>query len=198
MRSAQLAIKWGMIVWVGVLFAQKTLAALHTGFMLIALNAVYCAILGWMISKIKIHNRPKLRSFFITVAHLLWPLLFQRESEAPLVALLIGQAMLTAGLILAVIGLTDLGESFDLLPSKQHVKSDGLYRFIRHPIYAAYSLIGLGNVVANFSLRNTVVFIGLLALTVARIREEENTLGSIPTYQGYRSKVRYKLIPGVY
>lgn len=198
MRIVQHAIKWGMLVWVCVLFAQKTVAAVQTGFLILALNALYCAVLGWLISKIKVHNEPKARSFFITVAHLLWPLLFQVQSDPSLVALLIGQLTLTSGLILAVFALTDLGESFDLLPSKQEVKADGLYRFVRHPIYAAYCLIGLGNATANFSLLNTAIFIGLLALTVARIREEEETLGAIPAYQSYRSTVRYRLLPGVY
>jgi protein-S-isoprenylcysteine O-methyltransferase Ste14 len=108
------------------------------------------------------------------------------------------EAVQLVGVAFALVSLTTLGRSFGLVAANRGVKTGGLYRLVRHPAYTGYLITYLGYVAENPSLRN----IGLLCLGTAfqlvRIREEEQLLSRDSTYQRYRRRVRYRLIPLVY
>lgn len=102
------------------------------------------------------------------------------------------------GLLIALVSLGTLGRSFGIVAANRGVKTQGPYRFVRHPAYVGYFISYLGYVAENPS----VVNVGLLCLSTAfqlvRIREEEQLLSGDASYQGYRTTVRYRLIPRVY
>ncbi|WP_175819549.1 isoprenylcysteine carboxylmethyltransferase family protein [Burkholderia sp. BCC0419] len=91
-----------------------------------------------------------------------------------------------------------LGRSFGLLPANRGVVSTGAYRFMRHPIYAGYLLSEIGFLLANFSTRNALTIGVWMLLQIGRIRMEERVLSEDADYRAYKTKVRYRLIPGVF
>ncbi|NTZ85062.1 DUF1295 domain-containing protein [Burkholderia metallica] len=91
-----------------------------------------------------------------------------------------------------------LGRSFGLLPANRGVVSTGAYRFMRHPIYAGYLLSEIGFLLANFSTRNALTIGVWMLLQIGRIGMEERVLSEDADYRAYKTKVRYRLIPGVF
>jgi protein-S-isoprenylcysteine O-methyltransferase Ste14 len=92
-----------------------------------------------------------------------------------------------------------LGRSFGVVPANRGIKSDGLYRFVRHPIYASYLLHQL---VFFFLIHpswfNTLIFVLAYSLQIPRLLMEEELLSKDPEYAAYKQKVRYRLLPGVF
>jgi protein-S-isoprenylcysteine O-methyltransferase Ste14 len=102
------------------------------------------------------------------------------------------------GVIFALGGLGMLGRSFGLVAANRGVKTSGLYRLVRHPVYAGYVISDCGYVLENASLRNAVL-LGLVVIgQLVRISEEERLLVGDRTYRAYCGRVRYRLIPYLY
>ena len=80
-----------------------------------------------------------------------------------------------------------------------HVVQDGPYRFIRHPGYVGAILLGLASAVALGSLWSLIPA-GLMAMlvTVRTALEDATLQRELPGYTEYASKVRYRLLPGVW
>ncbi|MCY2987556.1 MAG: isoprenylcysteine carboxylmethyltransferase family protein, partial [Planctomycetota bacterium] len=80
-----------------------------------------------------------------------------------------------------------------------HVVHDGPYRFVRHPGYVGAVLLGLASAVALGSLWSLIPA-GLMAMAVTvRTALEDATLKrQLPGYAEYASRVRYRLLPGVW
>ena len=91
-----------------------------------------------------------------------------------------------------------LGRSFGWLPANRGVVDNGVYRFIRHPIYFGYALGHLGFLLANFNLQNAAVLATVYVAQIYRILQEEKFLIQDPTYRAYAAKVPYRLIYGVF
>jgi protein-S-isoprenylcysteine O-methyltransferase Ste14 len=108
------------------------------------------------------------------------------------------EAVQLGGVAFALVSLTALGRSFGLVAANRGVKTRGPYGLVRHPAYAGYLISYLGYVAENPSLANIgLLFIGT-AFQLIRIREEEQLLSRDSTYDTYRRRVRYRLIPLVY
>jgi protein-S-isoprenylcysteine O-methyltransferase Ste14 len=80
-----------------------------------------------------------------------------------------------------------------------HVITNGPYRYVRHPGYAAsvFLLVGGGLVLGSWiaALIGLLMFVGILRRTV----EEDRILREqLDGYTAYAQKVRYRLIPGVW
>ena len=121
------------------------------------------------------------------------PLLF-RPTLAP-ADLLAGHIIQGAALMLVIAALLSLNRSFGLLPAHRGVKSDGLYRWIRHPLYTAYALAWIGYVVNNFDLYNVVILLAAIGLEILRIVNEETLLLRYQAYAVYAQRTRWRLIP---
>jgi len=128
-----------------------------------------------------------------TLAGTFMPLLL-RPTGAP-DDLLAGQAIQVAGLLLQIAALGALNRSFGLLPAHRGVKTDGLYRAVRHPLYMAYALAGIGYVVNNFDLHNLAVLVVGTGFQVLRILNEETFLLRYPDYADYARRTRWRLLP---
>lgn len=75
----------------------------------------------------------------------------------------------------------------------------GPYASIRHPAYAGAIVSALGGPIMLDSLWSLLPALVILIAIVARTHLEDRTLkASLPGYADYASRVRYRLIPGVW
>jgi protein-S-isoprenylcysteine O-methyltransferase Ste14 len=83
--------------------------------------------------------------------------------------------------------------------SDQRVISTGPYAVVRHPLYSACMPLMFGISLALGSWWGLVVFALLAAVVVWRLLDEERFLAKrLPGYADYESKVRWRLMPGVF
>jgi protein-S-isoprenylcysteine O-methyltransferase Ste14 len=76
--------------------------------------------------------------------------------------------------------------------------TDGIYQWIRHPMYLAVLLAMLAAVVADPRLWRVAAWVGLLLVLLAKARREESLLQQrFPEYAAYSARTR-KLVPYVY
>ncbi|NIS83102.1 MAG: isoprenylcysteine carboxylmethyltransferase family protein [Anaerolineales bacterium] len=81
----------------------------------------------------------------------------------------------------------------------QTVVSDGPYRFVRHPGYTGFGLGNLALPVMLGSLWGLIPAILLNVLTIVRTTLEDRTLHEeLPGYREYASRVRFRLLPGIW
>jgi protein-S-isoprenylcysteine O-methyltransferase Ste14 len=106
--------------------------------------------------------------------------------------------IVASGSLLATAAILSLGRSFGMEPAHRGLQTRGLYRLVRHPIYAAYLLIVGGFLTAHLSWWNGVVALIWLRVQVARIQREETLLRSDGHYQDYVRQVRWRLLPGMW
>ena len=110
----------------------------------------------------------------------------------------IGLALVLSGNVVQALAKLSLRRSFGIAPANRGVKSDGLYRFVRHPMYAGYLAVHIGIMILMPSLFNLVLYtIGWWA-QILRLRAEEALLSQDPAYVAFKAKVRYRLVPGVF
>ena len=109
----------------------------------------------------------------------------------------VGNAVQMLGMWLIVAAVLSLQRSFGIVPANRGIRHGGLYRIIRHPLYAAELLTLLGFVLTSPSARNVLVWVVLCGLQFLRARAEENFLSADAMYRAYSDRVRYRLIPGL-
>jgi protein-S-isoprenylcysteine O-methyltransferase Ste14 len=79
------------------------------------------------------------------------------------------------------------------------VVSTGPYRFVRHPLYAAFVVFVAGTECLFGSWRGLWLGFPLIATIALRAVFEERVLGAeLPGYTEYRNRVRFRLIPGIW
>ena len=103
-----------------------------------------------------------------------------------------------AGVIIQIAGLISLNRSIAIVAAKREIKTRGLYRFVRHPLYASYFLIFSGYVLMNSTLANLIVYIITMGLLLIRVFREEKHLALDSLYREYMQKVSYRVIPFVF
>ena len=112
-------------------------------------------------------------------------------SEDPQLLFLVGGIIYLAGLTIAITGRVQLGKNWANLEdyqvlSGQHLVQNGIYRYIRHPIYTGDVLLILGLELALNSWLVLLV-IPLVMIVVRQTLEEERVLQkSFPEYAEYR------------
>jgi protein-S-isoprenylcysteine O-methyltransferase Ste14 len=124
------------------------------------------------------------------------PLLLRPPEAAGDVPL--GQLVQCVGAALSVYALMSLNSSFGLLPAVRKVRIQGPYRFVRHPLYATYTIQQLGYLVSNATLANLAIVAVAFAFQVLRVHEEERVLSTVPAYESYKQRTRWRLIPLVF
>lgn len=112
--------------------------------------------------------------------------------------LLPGEILQLIGFILQIAALLSLNRSIGLLPAYRGVKSGGLYRWVRHPLYTAYVITYLGYWINNQSLNNAAVVLVGTAFLVMRIYYEEALLLKYADYTRYANRIRWRLIPSIW
>jgi len=120
-----------------------------------------------------------------------------RPIDAP-TDLLVGQILQVAAIGLQIGAVLSLNRSFGLLPAHRGVKSGGLYRWVRHPLYSAYLLAHVGYLASNMSWANVLVVVTGTAFQVVRILQEERLLLQYPDYARYSGTTRWRLVPAIW
>ena len=109
----------------------------------------------------------------------------------------VSQALVFTGATIALLAKVFLGRSFGVVPANRGVKQYGVYRIVRHPMYAGYILNQIGFLLVFFSAWNVAIYTIAWAMLYMRAREEAKFLEADEAYREYCTKVRYRLIPGV-
>jgi len=79
------------------------------------------------------------------------------------------------------------------------VITTGPYGFVRHPMYFAVLLYGLGSGPALGSWWATLALLPVLAVFVRRTLVEDRMLhAELPGYEAYARRVRFRVIPGIF
>lgn len=82
---------------------------------------------------------------------------------------------------------------------EQHLIDTGLYSLVRHPMYSATLILFLAIPFVLGSPFAVPVFLLYVPIIVARIKHEERVLvRDLAGYAEYRTRVRWRLIPGIW
>jgi protein-S-isoprenylcysteine O-methyltransferase Ste14 len=82
---------------------------------------------------------------------------------------------------------------------KQQVVTNGVYGFVRHPMYLGGILLFIGTPMLLGSIFGICIGISMLFLLAARIIGEEKMLeNELEGYKEYKKKVRYRLLPFIW
>ena len=108
-------------------------------------------------------------------------------------------AMLSAcGLLVIVAGKVSLGRSFGVVPANRGIVCRGIYQVVRHPIYMGYLLTHAAFLLSHLDPWNVCVLVMSDAMLPVRAVYEERTLRCDPQYVSYCSRVRWRMVPGVF
>jgi protein-S-isoprenylcysteine O-methyltransferase Ste14 len=113
----------------------------------------------------------------------------------------VGVAIYTIGLLLAILGRVQLGDNWSDIESakvgaRQALVTNGIYRYVRHPIYAGDLLLLLG---FELALNSWLVLgvVALAALVVRQtLREEALLVTRLAGYDGYSRRTK-RFVPFV-
>ena len=133
--------------------------------------------------------------WLLAVGGTFFPLFFRPEAWG---VLPLASSLIIAGTTIQVLGLISLNRSFALVAAKRVIKTEWMYRVVRHPIYASYCLTFTGYVLTNTSLANVAIYVVSLGFLIARIFREEAHLSLDPLYREYMQGVRYRLVPFIF
>jgi protein-S-isoprenylcysteine O-methyltransferase Ste14 len=136
---------------------------------------------------------PRIFDYVYTLVALVSPMFFR-----PAVALsgsLVGDLFVLVGAVLTVGAVLSLNNSFGIGPENRGIKTNGIYRIVRHPMYLGYLLTEAGFVLNNFSLFNLLILGIASVFLVLRLQGEERLLKEDTAYQAYAQTTRWKLLP---
>ena len=138
------------------------------------------------------------RARILTAASLAGPPLVRPAADGALAPEIVTVALSAAGLLVVVAGKLSLGRSFGLMPANRGIVSTGLYRWLRHPIYAGYLVTHLAFVAAHATIWNVAVLVVADVALLVRAVIEERTLALDPAYASYQQRVRWRVCPGIF
>ncbi len=78
----------------------------------------------------------------VTLLSLIYFLAFEVKPTSSAVLALLGGVVTAIGSLITIISIQCLGRSFAVLPSLRDIRTSGVYRFVRHPIYLSYMVAG--------------------------------------------------------
>lgn len=107
------------------------------------------------------------------------------------------QAIQLAGMVMQILALCSLNTSFGTVAANRGVKTQGLYRYVRHPLYSAYVVSYLGFVINQPTTWNLSLYAAQFVFFLLRAKAEERLLLRSEEYQTYSARVRWRLIPFV-
>ncbi len=124
------------------------------------------------------------------------PLWFRPSEVTGLVE--VGAPIQIFGMVLVVLALGSLGRSIGVVAAHRGIKTHGMYRFVRHPMYIAHLVAYLGYLISYPSLRNAIIAVATAIALNARAVFEERLLGRDPSYADYLGRVAWRFLPRIY
>lgn len=135
----------------------------------------------------------KIADYVYTLAAVGLPMLFRPVAGSG--GSLVGEFLEVAGAILTFGAFLSLNNSFGIAPENRGIKTKGMYRIVRHPMYSGYLLTETGFVLNNFSPFNLLILATAGFFLVLRLQGEERLLREDPAYRAYARKTLWKLAP---
>jgi len=189
-----LALMWA-------LFAVSTyLAWRHThsvvALLLFFVNTLFAVLFVSRRSSQAVSENPK--DWMVTAATILLSFSLRVKPVDVLSLVAVSQAVQAASVSIILFSLWALGRSFGLIPANRGVKTGGMYRYVRHPLYAGELLFYLGFLIGNFSVFNAIVCACIFLGLNLRAGAEERLLKNDRDYFDYMHRVRFRFIPGLF
>lgn len=186
-----MAILWG---W----FSYRHLSAFHdrgewTYLLVCVSETLAAAFFVFRSAPISVSADPL--DWLFAIAGTFMPLLFGPASWGLLPA---AKHLVAVGTVLQIFGLISLNRSFALVAAQRKIKTRGMYRFVRHPLYASYLLMFTGYVLANTTVWNAAIYVMTLGFLFVRMVREEKHLALDLAYADYMQRVPYRVIPFVF
>jgi protein-S-isoprenylcysteine O-methyltransferase Ste14 len=123
------------------------------------------------------------------------PMLIIPTSNPDSIPILVLQCV---GMAITIAGILALNRSFGIVAAEREIKTGGMYRFIRHPLYAGYTLSNIAILLNQYDVGNLVYVVAALALQIIRILLEEKFLIQNPAYARFTQTTRWRLVPGIW
>jgi protein-S-isoprenylcysteine O-methyltransferase Ste14 len=136
--------------------------------------------------------------WFLALTATFLPLLVQTSDNAAPALVTAAVLLIIAGNCFQIMAKLFLRRSFGLAPANRGVKVDGPYRWVRHPMYAGYLVVHVGNIILFPLWINVALYGASWVLQIMRLLAEERLLSQDPVYAAYMQKVRWRLLPGVF
>ncbi len=133
--------------------------------------------------------------WLIALAGTLAPILIQPTGNAdnPL-----GIIIQLLGMLITSAGVISLNKSFGVVPAEREIKTMGMYKFVRHPLYLGYLISNLGVLLNHFSEMNCFYIALGLVIQIIRITREEKFLSQNPSYVEFKQTTRWRLVPYIW
>jgi len=110
-----------------------------------------------------------------------------------------------AGLVLVIVsacgslaGLLSIGRRFGVRPALRGLATRGAYAVVRHPLYLSYVLADIGYNLQEYNIGTLLLVACGWAAMIYRIAAEERVLSRDASWAAYASRVRYRLVPGIW
>jgi protein-S-isoprenylcysteine O-methyltransferase Ste14 len=163
------------------------------------LTAVSNAIALWFLlrRRLAVTVDYSVSAWTVAIAATVIPM-FLQPGGAALVPDVVSASIASAGVLVTSAGLLALGHSFGVVPSNRGIVSSGIYRWVRHPLYAGYFMTHVGFCLANPTTTNLLIWMAGDAFQLVRISYEERLLARDAAYRQYQTRVRWRLLPGFY
>lgn len=139
-----------------------------------------------------------MRARVLTTLSMLGPPLIRPADVAALAPEVVTVVISGIGLFVVIAGKMSLGRSFGLMPANRGIVSTGVYRLVRHPIYAGYLITHIGFLAANPTIWNGAMLVLADIALLLRAKCEEQTLARDPAYRAYLGRVRWRVVPGAF
>ncbi|HWQ12662.1 MAG TPA: isoprenylcysteine carboxylmethyltransferase family protein [Roseiflexaceae bacterium] len=188
----------------GVLFALFVLAAYrswqstgHVQMLLLALQEAI--VVGLVVTRRRSAETSRSPwDWGVAVVGTAAPMLQRPDAPLHLALEPFGIAVQILGAGLSVLATVSLGRSFGIVAANRGVRTGGLYRFVRHPLYGSYLVGYAGFLLGNASPLNLLLVAVAAACQYLRGLAEERVLARDPAYAAYMARVRYRFLPYIF
>lgn len=111
---------------------------------------------------------------------------------------IIGDVFIYIASFSQIFGFFSLNTSAGIVPANRGIKTQGMYRFVRHPIYLGSMFQYVGCFLLHATTYNAVVLLLAACFQIMRLQREEKLLYADSQYQEYAKIVKWRLVPGLY
>lgn len=197
-NSSEMLTKICLMLIFGLFASNNIVALTHEFRISVFLLAIFNLLIVflYMIRRLSISVTTSNFDKIVAIAGTLSPFFYVASPTPHEIAFL--QILGILGLLLSIAGLGFLNRSFGIIPANRGVVTSGIYKFVRHPIYAGYIILQLSFLIQNFSIHNLIVYACFVALEVTRVVREEALLTQSPEYLEYTKKTRWRILPYIW
>jgi protein-S-isoprenylcysteine O-methyltransferase Ste14 len=127
---------------------------------------------------------------------------FDISSQPITLVQIIGIILTGIGLIIAIVARKTLADNWSSdveLKENHKLITEGIYKYVRNPIYTGIDIMGLGTIIVDQSIMVTVFYIGIALFLIYKMNKEEALLLKhfSKEYFAYMKKTK-ALIPFIY